>query len=73
MPCPAAINDTRDQAGKSGRAPSRSNNGEDLCGLGDKASDSKAQKKSAIGRTELGDAQRLIRLDTKDTAHGFRE
>ena len=50
-------------AGKSGNTPSRSNNGEDLHGLGDKASDSKAQKKAAVGRTELGDAQGPIRLD----------
>jgi hypothetical protein len=60
---PAAINGIRHHAGKSGRTPSRSNNVEDLHGLGDKASDSKAQKKAAVGRTELGDAQGPIRLD----------
>jgi len=39
---PATINGIRNHAGKSGRAPSCSNNGEYLCGLGDQASDSKA-------------------------------
>ena len=72
-PCPAAIHDIRHDAGQRGRTPSRSNNGEDLRRLGDQASDSKAQKKSAVGGAELGDPQRLIRLNTKNTAHGFRE
>jgi hypothetical protein len=44
-----------------------------LHGLGDQASDSKAQKKAAVGRTELGDAQRPSRLDAEDTADGFWE
>jgi hypothetical protein len=71
MSGPAAINGIRHYAGRSGRAPGRSNNCEDLSGLGDKASDSKAQEKSAIGRTELRHTQRPIRLNTKNTARGF--
>jgi hypothetical protein len=70
---PAAIDGIRHHAGKSGRTPSCSNNGEDLNGLGDQASDSEAQKKATIGRAELGDAQRPIRLDAQDTADGFWE
>jgi hypothetical protein len=73
MSGPAAINGIRHYAGRSGRAPGRSNNCEDLSGLGDKASDSKAQEKSAIGRTELRHTQRPIRLNTKNTARGFGE
>jgi hypothetical protein len=73
MPGPAAIDNTRDYAGKSGRTPSCSNGGENLHGLGDQASDPKAQKKAAVGRTELGDAQRPIRLNSQDTANGFGE
>jgi hypothetical protein len=71
MSSPAAINGIRHYAGRSGRAPGRSNNCENLSGLGDKASDSKAQEKSAIGRTELRHTQRPIRLNTKNTARGF--
>jgi hypothetical protein len=73
MPRPAAINDRRHEAGKSSRAPGRSNNREDRHGLGDQASDSKAEKKSTVGRTKLGDAKRSIRLEAKNTAHGTRE
>jgi hypothetical protein len=70
---PAAINGIRHDPGQGGRAPSCANNGEDQHGLGDKASDSKAQEKATVGRTELGDAQRPIRLDAQDTADGFGE
>jgi hypothetical protein len=70
---PAAINGIRHHAGKSGRAPSCSNNGEDLHGLGDKASDPKAQKKAAVGRTELGGAKRPIEIDTQDAADSVWE
>jgi hypothetical protein len=40
---------------------------------GHEASDSKAQKKVAVGRTELGDAQLSIRRDPKNVARSTRE
>jgi hypothetical protein len=73
MPGPAAIHGKRANPSQSSRAPSRSNNREDRHGLSRQASDSKAQKKSAVGRTELRDAQRSFRLDAKNAAHGTRE
>lgn len=73
MPRPAAINDKRHDPSQSSRAPSRSNNREGRYGLRDQASKAQAQKKSAVGRTKLGDTKRSIRLETKNTAHGTRE
>jgi hypothetical protein len=73
LPRPAAINDKRHDPSQSSRAPSRSNNREDRHGLSRQASDSKAQKKSAVGRTELGDAKRSIQLHAKNAAHGTRK
>jgi hypothetical protein len=70
---PASVNRTRHRASQSGRAPSRSHDHEDLCGLRSQASDSKTQKKPAVGRTELGDAKRPIRLDAKHAADPFRD
>jgi hypothetical protein len=73
MPRTAAISGKRANPSQSSRAPSRSNNREDRHGLSRQASDSKAQKKSAVGRTELGDAKRSIQLHAKNAAHGTRK
>jgi hypothetical protein len=73
MPRPAAIRGKRANPSQSSRAPSCSNNREDRHRLSRQASDSKAQKKSAVGRSELGDAQRSIRLDAKNASYGNRE
>jgi hypothetical protein len=72
-PRPAAIHGKRYYPSQSSPAPSRSNNREDRHGLSRQASDSKEQKKSAVGSAELGDAQRSIQLDAKNAAHGTRE
>jgi hypothetical protein len=53
MPRTAAISGKRDYPSQSSRAPSRSNNCEDRHGLSREASYSKAQKKSAVGSSEL--------------------